>query len=186
MQFAGRPTWAAARFTIAATPAGPDLMIHRQSNEGAVAVHLRDVTALDELLSGPPDSHHLEIAVDRQAIARVVWQPSFTDEVLAALAATVEPATGRAESVTDIRTGHRRSNAGVIAALALVGCGAVIVGALGLRDPDPGRPAETAVLTQTTLRGPATTAPGGAGAPCTSTATSTTTMPAPDGGSDPC
>lgn len=145
VQFAGEPRWSGARFTISPD----DDTMRVDLSGGEITIDLREVTALDELLDGPVGYHHLEVGVGREPRLQAVWPPSFTDTLLTSLEAT---------TVADLRPG-RRSGAGVIGALALVGCGAIIVGALGLRHQTPARPAGTSISTETTIRIPATTVP---------------------------
>lgn len=170
VQFAGDPAWSAARFATSISGRHHHLHIER-NGAGAVSIDLADVTALDELPDRPDGQQHLELGVHRAPAVQVVWPPGFTDLVLASLRATLET---HDEAAAAGPTRGRRAHGALIGALALVGCGAIVLGALGLSDPEPSRPVETSVLTQTTLRGPAETLG-------TTSTTSTTSAPSLDG-----
>ena len=121
--------------------------------------------------TGRPDGQqHLEIEVQRSPAVQVVWPPAFTDLVLTSLRATLET---QDESAAVVPERGRRAHGALIGALALVGGGAIVLGAVGLTDPEPSRPAETSVLTQTTLRRPAETL-------ATTSTTTTTSTPSLD------
>ena len=169
VQFAGDPAWSAARFATSISGRHHHLHIER-NGAGAVSIDLVDVTSLDELPDRADGQQHLELEVHRAPAVQVVWPPAFTDLVLASLRATLE--THNESAVAGPERG-RRAHGALIGALALIGCGAIVVGAVGLTDPEPNRPAETSVLTQTTLRGPAETL-------ATTSTTSTTSTPSLD------
>ena len=169
VQFAGDPAWSAARFATSISGRHHHLHIER-NGAGAISIDLADVTALDELPDRPDGQQHLELGVHRAPAAQVVWPPAFTDLVLTSLRATLET---QDESAAVVPERGRRAHGALIGALALVGCGAIVLGAVGLTDPEPSRPAETSVLTQTTLRRPAETL-------ATTSTTTTTSTPSLD------
>ena len=186
VQFAGDPAWSAARFATSISGRHHHLHIERngagsisgrhhhlhieRNGAGAISIDLADVTTLDELPDRPDGQQHLEIEVQRSPAVQVVWPPAFTDLVLTSLRATLET---QDESAAVVPERGRRAHGALIGALALVGCGAIVLGAVGLTDPEPSRPAETSVLTQTTLRGPAETL-------ATTSTTTTTSTPSLD------
>jgi hypothetical protein len=180
VRFAGQPEWCAARFATSFSPTGAELHIERTGSTGAEIVALRDVTALEELLGAPDGHHEVEISVRQTPALQALWPATFTPAVLDALATTVDEAPVDLTAATVVtagrsRTPRRLTNGGIIGALALAGCGALVVGLLGLREEGPDTPVETKVLTQTTIRGPVSTST----AP---TATTSTTS----SGSDDC
>ncbi len=169
VQFAGDPAWSAARFATSISGRHHHLHIER-NGAGAISIDLVDVTSLDELPDRADGQQHLELEVHRAPAVQVVWPPAFTDLVLTSLRATLET---QDESAAVVPERGRRAHGALIGALALVGGGAIVLGAVGLTDPEPSRPAETSVLTQTTLRRPAETL-------ATTSTTTTTSTPSLD------
>ncbi|MFN8052758.1 MAG: hypothetical protein U0Q22_15025 [Acidimicrobiales bacterium] len=151
-----------------------------------------DEILTDEQPTDAPAMHHVELHVDGVPFLEARWPPEFTALVVAGLTATLDdptvvtlpaptgppaiavPAAATApvaESSAPASTepsDRRRSRAmtGVIGALALIGTGALVVGALTLDHNGGSAPKDTVVLSQTTVRESSTT---------TTTAPSTTT-----------
>lgn len=152
---AGADGWERSHFSAAAAE---HHLVVRPEHSSPQAIPLRRVTALDEILGAPAGYQHVEIAVDGEPVIEAVWPPAFSDELMAALRSTIDDApTVPVPQPVAVSPTRSRLVATLTIGLALVGCGAIVMGVLGLVNEPDGTRVETAVLTQTTVREAATT-----------------------------
>jgi hypothetical protein len=150
----GGAAWQQARFALGDGAERSVLHVQTPSDPDATDIDLHQVTALDELRSDVPDHDVVELAVEREPRLEAAWPPGFTALVLGALRSTVEDG-----SPTDVaEVPERRSGmalTGTIAALGLIGVGALIVGAVTLDTDPPPVPTDSQVVS-TTIAPPTT------------------------------
>lgn len=118
----GAPEWTPARFALS-DGRRPELLLQlAEGDDGAGAYPLADITGLEEVLGAPLGTMHVEVAVDRATAFEAVWPEAFANDVVDALSATVAPAS----------SSSGRTPVPVIAALAVAGAVAIVIGTIGL------------------------------------------------------
>lgn len=156
--------WLEAEFELTTGPKGPALQV-RTNGDGAVqAIDLDDITAMDELTAVMARHDRVELAVRRTPVFQAVWLSSFTQPMVDALVATVPPPAAFGGSPEpeggEDRPRSGRAMSGVIGALLLTGCGALIAGTLTL-DTEGGQPTTSPTTTAPTTTSAAPTTTGG-------------------------
>lgn len=134
----GDHPWEPARFALR-TSGEPTLLVQGEDDDTPTEYPLGQVTGLDELLGAPEGRMHVEVVNADQPSFEANWSEQFADEIVAALLATV-PAPDPTSEAEITRTEPKRTPAAVIAALAVAGVVAVVVGAVGLSRSDDGPP----------------------------------------------